>query len=147
MQQSLNPIRPIFAYLGALSSDILEVDVANVFGLPIEVTGFNFGGTAFLEANPDWIQEEDPDLLLDDNAGRIILSPQRTPALSYVHFRIPLVEIERLNSGLVGISDVEVSVATRLAGLDEVQLTQAQSGYPPSTLPLGEGFTGEETHE
>jgi hypothetical protein len=139
MQRSLNPIRPVFAYLGPPSSDIIQVDVANVFGLPVEVTGFNIGGTTFLEANPDWIQNEDPNLLIDDNDGRIILSPQTTPTLRYLRFQIPLVEIERLNSGFVGLSEVEVSVATRLVGLEDVQLTQVQSGYPPALLPAGEG--------
>lgn len=139
MQRSLNPIRPIFAYLGPPSSEVIQVDVANVFGLPIEVTGFNIGGTTFLEANPDWIQDEDPNLLIDDNAGRIILSPQNSPTLRYLRFQIPLVEIERLNSGFVGLSEVEVGVATRLVGLEDVQLTQAQSGYPPALLPSGEG--------
>lgn len=139
MQRSLNPIRPIFAYLGPPSSEVIQVDVANVFGLPIEVTGFNIGGTTFLEANPDWIQDENPNLLIDDNAGRIILSPQNSPTLRYLRFQIPLVEIERLNSGFVGLSEVEVGVATRLVGLEDVQLTQAQSGYPPALLPSGEG--------
>lgn len=139
MQRSLNPIRPIFAYLGPPSSEVIQVDVANVFGLPIEVTGFNIGGTTFLEANPDWIQDENPNLLIDDNAGRIILSPQNSPTLRYLRFQIPLVEIERLNSGFVGLSEVEVGVATRLVGLENVQLTQAQSGYPPALLPSGEG--------
>lgn len=139
MQRSLNPIRPIFAYLGPPSSEVIQVDVANVFGLPIEVTGFNIGGTSFLKANPDWIQDEDPNLLIDDNAGRIILSPQNSPTLRYMRFQIPLVEIERLNSGFVGLSEVDVSVATRLVGLEDVQLTQAQSGYPPALLPSGEG--------
>lgn len=139
MQRSLNPIRPVFAYLGPPSSDVIQVDVANVFGLPVEVTGFNIGGTTFLEANPDWIQNEDPNLLIDDNDGRIILSPQTTPTLRYLRFQIPLVEIERLNSGFVGLSEVEVSVATRLVGLEDVQLTQVQSGYPPALLPAGEG--------
>jgi hypothetical protein len=139
MQRSLNPIRPVFAYLGPPSSEVIQVDVANVFGLPVEVTGFNIGGTTFLEANPDWIQNEDPNLLIDDNDGRIILSPQTTPTLRYLRFQIPLVEIERLNSGFVGLSEVEVSVATRLVGLEDVQLTQVQSGYPPALLPAGEG--------
>lgn len=147
MQRSLNPIRPIFAYLGPPSSDFIQVDVANVFGLPIEVTGFNIGGTTFLEVNPGWIQEKDPNLLLDDDAGRIILIPQSMPALSYLRFHIPLVEIERLNSELVGLSDIEVSVTTRLIGRDDVQLTPAQSGYPPSLLPSGEGLSGDNSHE
>jgi hypothetical protein len=147
MERSLNPIRPIFAYLGPPSSDFIQVDVANVFGLPIEITGFNIGGTTFLEVNPGWIQEKDPNLLLDDDAGRIILSPQSMPALSYLLFHIPLVEIERLNSELVGLSDIEVSVTTRLIGRDDVQLTPAQSGYPPSLLPSGEGLSGDNSHE
>jgi hypothetical protein len=139
MQRSLNPIRPIFAYLGPPSSGAIEVDVANVFGLPVEVTGFNIGGTTFLEANPDWIQDGDQNLLIEDKDGRIILGPQRGPTLRYLRFQIPVVEIERLNSGLVGLSEIEVSVATRLVGLDDLQLTQAQSGYPPAQLPAGEG--------
>ena len=53
LQRSLNPIQPIFAYLGPPTNDTLQIDVANVFGLPVEVTGFELGEDNFLEANPN----------------------------------------------------------------------------------------------
>ena len=137
MERSLNPIQPVFAYLGPPSTDTIQVDVANVFGLPIEVTGFDIGGAAFLEANPKWIQGTDPDLFMGDDANRIILNPQNSSAMRYVRFHIPLVEIERHGSELDGLSEIEVNVATRLVGLEDIQLTRAQSGYPPPILPPG----------
>jgi hypothetical protein len=101
------------------------------------VTGFDIGGAAFLEANPKWIQDADPDLFMSDDANRIILNPQNSSAMRYVRFHIPLVEIERHGSELDGLSEIEVNVATRLAGLEDIQLTRAQSGYPPPILPPG----------
>jgi hypothetical protein len=147
MQRSLNPIQPIFAYLGPPSSSIIQVQVANVFGLPVEIVGFDIGGTSLLEVNPEWIQDGDPNLLVTDEAGQIILSPQDTAALNYVHFNIPLVDLKRLNVELDGLSDIELSVATRLVGLEDVQLTQAQGGYPPPLLPFGEDRSGDHAHE
>jgi hypothetical protein len=147
MQRSMNPIQPIFAYLGPPSSSIIQVDVANVFGLPIEIVGFDIGGTTLLEVNPEWIQDEDPNLLVTDKARRIILNPQDTSALNYMRFNIPLVDLQRLNVELDGLSDIELSVATRLVGLQDVQLTQAQSGYPPPLLPPSEDKSGDHTHE
>lgn len=147
ISRSLNPTQPIFAYLGPPSSDVIQVDVANVFGLPIEVTGFAIGGETFLEANPNWIKDGDSNLLVADEDGRIILSPQSGPTLRYIRFHIPSIEIQRLNSESIGLSEVEVSVATRLVGLEDVQLTMAQSGYPPPLLPLTVEDTSESDHE
>lgn len=147
IQRSLNPIQPIFAYLGPPSSSNIQVDVANVFGLPVEIVGFDIGGTTLLEVNPEWIQGEDPNLLVNDKAGQIILYPQDTSALNYMQFNIPLVDLQRLNVELDGLSDIELSVATRLVGLEDIQLTQAQSGYPPPLLPFSEGKPGDHAHE
>ncbi len=136
--RALNPIQPIFAYMGPPMSESIQVDVANIYGLPLEVLGFDIGGATFLDANKDWIQNADQDLLIADNFGRIILRSQDGPAVRYLRFLIPLVEIERQDEELDGLSDIVVSVATRLVGREDIQMTQAQSGYPLPVLPVNE---------
>lgn len=134
LRQSLSPDQPIFAYLGSpeLSIDaIIQVDVANVLNLPVEILGFDIDGATFLEADAAWLQDDWQPLLLED-PERIILKPvdADTAVLRYARFHLPLTQIIAQDSELDFNHQITISVATRLWGLDESQLTPARPGYP-----------------
>ena len=139
MRRSLNPVQPVFAYLGppTLTTDgILRVDVANVLNLPVEIVGFDVHGATFLPANRQWIQGEPAETLIDDanyDADSVIMrafDADRTPVLRYVRFDIPLAEIHRLDSELDFMQELNIQVTTRILGLSTTQMTLARSGYP-----------------
>lgn len=138
LRQSLAPTQPIFAYLGSpeLSIEaIIQVDVANVLNLPVEIVGFDIDGATFLDANPAWLQGDWQPLLMDD-PERIILKPVdgETAVLRYARFHLPLTQIVAQDNELDFNHEITISVATRLWGLDEIQLTVARPGYPE---PIG----------
>lgn len=139
MRRSLNPVQPVFAYLGppALASQaVIQVDVANILNLPLEIVGFDIGGATFLEADAAWIQGDAVDLLVQNGDGRLILrGREASPALRYVRFHLPLVEIQRHDSELDYLQAAEIMVATRIVGRQQPQLTPAREGYPPPVLP------------
>jgi hypothetical protein len=138
LRQSLSPAQPVFAYLGPPELSInavIQVDVANVLNLPVEILGFDIDGATFLEADPAWLQEDWQPLLLDDSK-RIILKPvdADTAVLHYARFHLPLTQIIAQDDELDFNQEITISVATRLWGLDEPQLTAARPGYPD---PIG----------
>ena len=138
LRQSLSPAQPVFAYLGPpeLSIDaIIQVDVANVLNLPVEILGFDIDGATFLDADPAWLHDMWPPLLLDD-PERIILKPVdgETAVLRYARFHLPLTQIIAQDNELDFNHEITISVATRLWGLAETQLTAARPGYP---APIG----------
>ncbi len=135
MARSLDPVQPVFAYLGSPTltmSGTIRVAVANVLNLPVEIVGFDIGGATFLPANREWLQDGAAELLLDD-AGPIILralDTTRAPVLRYVYFDLPLVEIHRLDNELDFMQEVDIQVATQIPGLSTAHLTLARQGYP-----------------
>ncbi|MCI0396739.1 MAG: CotH kinase family protein [Chloroflexi bacterium] len=143
IHRSLNPLQPVFAYLGSPTlamSATIQVDVANVLNLPVEVVGFDIGGATFLEANPAWIVGDASALLIPDNDRIILRAPggSATPTLRFVRFHLPLIEIQRLDSELDYIQPFDILVATRVIGQDEPQLTLAREGYPETVMPPAE---------
>ncbi len=145
LRQSLSPAQPVFAYLGPpeLSIDaIIQVDVANVLNLPVEIIGFDIDGATFLDADTAWLQDDWQPFLMDD-PQRIILKPVdgETAVLRYARFHLPLTQITAQDNELDFNQEITISVATRLWGLDETQLTPARPGYPnpiPGAAPLPE---------
>jgi hypothetical protein len=145
MNRSLCPLQPLFAYLGPptfAQEGIIQIDVANVLNLPLEIIGFDIDGATFLQADPSWIQSGQEELI--DNAdGEIILRAHanaQSPVVSYVRFHLPISEILRWDDELDFMRDLDIQVATRLVGLDDVQMTSARPGYPdPLAGQLGSG--------
>ena len=134
LRQSLSPAQPVFAYLGPpeLSIDaVIQIDVANVLNLPVEILGFDIDGATFLDVDSAWLQDDWQPLLMDD-PNRIILKPVdgETAVLRYARFHLPLTQIIAQDSELDFNREITISVATRLWGLDETQLTAARPGYP-----------------
>jgi hypothetical protein len=134
LRQSLTPAQPVFAYLGSpeLSLEaIIQVDVANVLNLPVEILGFDIEGAAFLESSPAWLQgSEQSPFLIDGDA--LILKPmdEETAVLHFARFHLPLTQIVAQNNEIDFNHEVTISVVTRLWGLEETQLTPARPGYP-----------------
>lgn len=139
MRRSLNPIQPIFAYLGPPSmamSATIQIDVANVLNLPVEIMGFDIGGATFLEVDREWLQGEPADLLVED-PDKVVLrafDDQQQDVLRFVRFHLPLTEIVRQDNELDFLQEVEILVATRILGFDRAQLTPARPGYPDPLL-------------
>ncbi len=135
MRRSLDPVQPVFAYLGSPTlamSGTLRVDVANVLNLPVEILGFDIHGATFLPADRGWLAGESAEVLTAD-ADRVVLRAYhatRAPVIRYVRFDIPLDEIHRLDDELDFMQELDVQVATRILGLPTTRLTLAQPGYP-----------------
>ena len=145
MSRSLRPLQPLFAYLGPptlAQEGIIQIDVANVLNLPLEIIGFDIDGATFLEVDPSWIQNEQEDLINNDD-GKIILRAHantQAPLVSYVRFHLPVSEILRWDDELDFMRELDIQVASRLVGLDDVQMTSARPGYPdPIAGQLGSG--------
>ena len=137
MRHSIDPIQPVFAYLGDATTSVsatIEIDVANVVNLPIEVIGFDINGTTFLEADPAWLRTDpNPDLVIvRGNQLVLIASSSNTPR--YVRFHLPTTEIVRLDAESHFMQPTEIGVATRILGLDRHQLTPAREGAPDSLV-------------
>ncbi len=145
LRRSLDPVQPVFAYLGSPSlamSGTLRVEVGNIINLPVEIVGFDIDGATFLPADRRWLQSQSeacrslgmagPELLTDD-ADKVILrafDTARAPVIRYVCFDIPLAEIQRLDNELDYMHELDIRVATRIAGLASTRLTLARQGYP-----------------
>ena len=135
MRRSLNPVQPVFAYLGSPAltmSGTLRVEVGNVLNLPVEIVGFDIHGTTFLPPDRQWLQV-DSDKLLTDHADQIVLrafDAARAPVIRYARFDIPLAEIHRLDSELDFMHELDIQVATRILGLPTMHMTMARHGYP-----------------
>lgn len=137
MRQSLDPIQPVFAYLGDANASVsatIEIDVASVINLPIEVVGFDINGTTFLEADPAWLRTDpDPDLVTL-RGNQIVLPAGSSHTPRYVRFHVPITEIVRLDAESLFFRPTDVRVDTRILGLDGHQLTPARQGAPASLI-------------
>jgi hypothetical protein len=135
IRRSLNPVQPVFAYLGSPTlamSGTLRVDVGNVLNLPVEIVGFDINGATFLPANHQWLRSESAELL-SDSPDKLVLyafDAAQAPVIRYAHFDIPLAEIHRLDSELDFMQEPDIQVATRILGLPTTHLTSARHGYP-----------------
>jgi hypothetical protein len=136
IRRSLNPIQPVFAYLGPPTMTIsatIQIDVANVINLPVEVLGFDIDGATFLEADPAWLRTAESAELVSVLGNQIILSATGSRLIRYVRFHLPTTEIIRLDQETDFVHPIEVNVATRILGLDGHQFTLAREG-PPDRL-------------
>lgn len=143
MQLSLAPLQPVFAYLGppSLSMEaIIQVDVANVLNLPVEILGFDIDGATFLEVDPAWLRESDA-VFLPAEDGRLILSSinDGENPVRFARFHLPLTTIVQLDSELDFMQEPEILVATRILGQERPQLTAARPGYPEPIVAASAG--------
>jgi hypothetical protein len=134
LQRSLSPVQPVFAFLGpptTAQDRIIQVDVANVLNLPIEILGFEIDGATFLEVDPTWIVDEPGNVTINENGG-LILAPftgERSPIVDYVRFHLPLTTIIAQDDELDFLQDLDIQVATRIVGLEKPHLTSARPGF------------------
>ena len=137
LRQSLSPDQPVFAYLGPpeLSMQaIIQIDVANVLNVPVEIVGFDVNGQVFLLADPNWVQSDWTDPFMHD----LILKPVDDKAhfLQYARFHLPLTALQ--NEGIDFNDDLIINVVTRLWGLDALQRTPARAGSPSTAVTGGQ---------
>jgi hypothetical protein len=135
MRRSLDPVQPVFAYLGSPAltmSGTLRIEVGNILNLPVEIVGFDIHGATFLPPERRWLQAESAALLTDQADGVILraFDAARVPVIRYVRFDVPLAEIHRLDSELDFMQELDVQVATRILGLSTTHMTLARPGYP-----------------
>ena len=140
MRRSLDPVQPVFAYLGPpelATEGIMRMDVANVLNLPVEIVGFDINGATFIPADRRWLHDESAELLADHTGGvgeaGVVLrafDATRVPVVRYAHFEIPLAKVQRLDSEIDFMQELNVQVATRIVGLSTTHLTLAAHGYP-----------------
>jgi hypothetical protein len=134
LQRSLSPVQPVFAFLGpptTAQDRIIQVDVANVLNLPIEILGFEIDGATFLEVDPTWIVDEPGNVTINENGG-LILAPftgECSPIVDYVRFHLPLTTIIAQDDELDFLQDLDIQVATRIVGLEKPHLTSARPGF------------------
>jgi hypothetical protein len=129
MRRSLNPLQPVFAHLGPPSlsmSATIQIDVANVINLPIEILGFDIDGLTFLEPDPSWLKTEAEDDLLSIDDHTLVLKATDSPAIRYVRFHLPITEIILRDKEIDFMQPIEIRVATRILGLETHQLTLAR---------------------
>lgn len=132
---SLDPVQPIFAYMGSPDqsmSGTLGIDVGNILNLPVEIVGFDINGATFLPAEREGLSDESVELLTDHTDAIILraLDVTQPPVIRYVHFDIHLADIQRLDSEIDFMQELEIRVVTRILGLSTTHLTRAQYGYP-----------------
>jgi hypothetical protein len=135
IRRSLDPVRPVFAYLGSPTlamSGTLRVDVGNVLNLPVEIVGFDIDGATFMPVDREWLQGESAELLTDhvDKVVLRALDTDRSAVIRYAHFDVRLADIQRLDSELDFVQELDVQVVTRILGLSTTHLTAARQGYP-----------------
>jgi hypothetical protein len=137
MRRSLNPIQPVFAYLGPPTTSVsatIQIDVANVINLPVEVIGFEVNGTTFLEADPAGLRTDAAADVVSVHGSQIVLSATGPDLLRYVRFHLPITEIVRLDQEADFMHPIEINVATRILGLEEHQSTPARAGPPDRVI-------------
>jgi hypothetical protein len=141
LRHSLDPVQPVFAYMGSPSltmSGAVRVDVGSTLNLPVEIVGFDINGATFLPADRKWLHSGSTDSnlqteLLTDDASQVVLrafDAGQMPVIRYAHFDIPLTEIQRQDSELDDMRELDIQVATRVVGLAATHLTPAREGYP-----------------
>jgi hypothetical protein len=139
IRRSLNPVQPIFAHLGPPSlnmSATIQIDIANVINLPLELLGFDINGLTFLEPDPSWLKTEAADDLLTIDDHAIVLQASNSPVIRYVRFHLPVTEIIRRDQEIDFMQPIQIRVATRILGLETHQLTLArESASDPLIRP------------
>ncbi|MBN1313526.1 MAG: CotH kinase family protein [Anaerolineae bacterium] len=135
IQRSLDPVQPVFAYLGTPTqamSGTLGIDVGNILNLPVEIVGFDINGATFLPAEREELSDESIELLTGHTDAIVLraLDVTRAPVIRYVHFDIQLADIRRLDNEIDFTQELEIRVVTRILGISATHLTRAQYGYP-----------------
>jgi len=131
IRRSLNPVRPVFAYLAdptPKSYGVLRVGVANVAQLPAAILGFDIGGLTFVELDPAW-QCDAQDERVAEADGVVLRAHDAGSRVRYVHFDIPLALVAA-QAKLDPHGDFTLSVAVRVAGSSERVLVPARPGTP-----------------
>jgi hypothetical protein len=140
---SLDPVQPVFAYLGApdlTRKGLMRIDVANVLNLPVEILYLDINGATNLSVDRRWLHEDSLSLSTGDGDGFVLRAHDtaQAPITHYATFLIPLTEILRQDDEFDFMQEVNVRVVTRILGLSNEQATSAQPGYPDVFTDAGQ---------
>lgn len=129
LKNSLNPAQPLLAFMGSqnmMEKGVLEINIANLTRLPLEIVRLEIGDAISLEMSPTWIKGENAaDVVQQD--GRFFLraaNHSQTAVLHYMQLHIPLTALDETDF----LQEPEVRIITRLIGQpeDETQTTTTQ---------------------
>lgn len=124
LQRSLDPQQPVLASLSAVADDpaVVQVTVANLLNVPIELLGFDVAGATFVPLDPDWLLE--PTAAVREVDGRVQLPAQAGDVgkgLTYVRFQIPLGQLQ--DEEIDGYDGLQMQVATQVVRQSQRRLT------------------------
>ena len=137
LQRSLTPTQPLFATLNTgnrASEGFIEVEVANVTTLAVELVGFQINKTIFLPANRGWLVNPRVELLVPQDE-QLVLAPNVAQGggsiIRYVRFQIPLTAVRAADPTAEFLTTPTVRIGSRLVGLTgEPQWTTAVPSLP-----------------
>jgi hypothetical protein len=91
--RSLDPVQPVFAYLGPpdTASGVVHVYVGNVLNLPVEIVELDIEGATVLPARRTWLADESAGLLASGVSGLVLtaFSPEQGPVVRYARLDVP----------------------------------------------------------
>jgi hypothetical protein len=135
IRRSLEPARPLLAFLGRPAPGAIQIDVANIYRLPVQIVGFDGAGLT-LPVDAAWVTQADEGAVLDGPAGELVLAAAGEPPLRYVRFVIPVTALDQAGEW-PGDAPVEFEVISRLPGQGPTQRSPARPGYPLPAAPPG----------
>ena len=129
--RSLQPQQPIFAnYIAAddTPNGVLQVDIATVVNLPVEIVGLDFGNDTYLQVHPDWVTAGQENVLSTIADETLVLKPfanNMTP----IRLEIPLTTIYGANPNDVTLNANDILVESRILGATETTLSPVRPGF------------------
>jgi len=139
LRQSLSPAQPILAYQRSSTEPdrgFLRIDVANAINLPVEILGFDIAGATFLEADQVQVAAASTEIL-EGFGDSIVLRAAALAGpstLRFTQFGLPLDRINSVDSEADFSQDLDIRVAVRILGLEEIHLTSVS--YELTTSPV-----------
>lgn len=134
IRRSLSPIQPIFAYVVPNTGpgfDMLRIDVANRLNLPVEILGFDLDGATFVDVEDVQVGTTSDEVIprLGDGVTLRAADYEGAEVIRYTRFRIPLADVHRVDEEAVFDDQMQVQLAVRLLGANEVQFVSAAEGF------------------
>lgn len=130
LRQSLKPGQPILAYQRSSAETdrgALRIDVANAINLPVEILGFDLAGATFLDVDQVRVVSTSTEVLAGFGDG-IVLRPAALAGLAtlrFTQFRLPLDRVHAVDSEADFSQDLDIRVAVRLLGSEDIHLLPA----------------------
>jgi len=139
LRQSLNPAHPILAYeRSSAETDrgVLRIDIAIAINLPVEILGFDIAGATFLEVDQVQVASASTGILDGFGDGIVLRAAALAgpSTLRFTQFGLPLDRIYEMDSEADFSQDLDIRVAVRLLGTEEIHLVPVS--YELTTSPV-----------